>query len=115
MIYPGLPSHPQFDLAQRQMTNTSGMISFQVGDAATGHALAQRMADELEIVHHAVSLGHHRSLIFWMETAGLMETSFRLEGAQLDSYRAYAGDGVFRLSIGLEDPEDLIADLARVL
>ena len=115
VIYPGLKSHPQYELAQRQMKNTSGMITFQVGDRAAGEALAQQMIDNLKIVHYAVSLGHHRSLIFWMGTEALMETSFRLAGAQLESYRDYAGDGVFRLSIGLEDPEDLIADLAQVL
>lgn len=111
VIYPGLASHPQAELAARQMSNTSGMISFQVGDAAAGERIAQQMIDRLQVIHYAVSLGHHRSLIFWMETAGLMETSFRLDGAQLDSYRAYAGDGIFRLSVGLEDVEDLIADL----
>ena len=111
MIYPGLASHPQTDLAAQQMSNTSGMISFQVGDAATGQRIAQQMIDRLQVVHYAVSLGHHRSLIFWMETAGLMETSFRLEGAQFEDYRAYAGDGIFRMSVGLEDAEDLIADL----
>jgi methionine-gamma-lyase len=115
VIYPGLPSHPQYALAQKQMTNTSGMISFQVGDAATGRRIAQQMIDRLEIVHYAVSLGHHRSLIFWMETQGLMDTSFRLKGAQLDSYRTYGGDGVFRMSVGLEDPADLIRDLAAAL
>ena len=77
--------------------------------------MAQQMIDKLQIVHYAVSLGHHRSLIFWMGTDALMQTSFRLEGMQLESYRDYAGDGVFRLSVGLEDPEDLIADLAQVL
>jgi methionine-gamma-lyase len=50
-----------------------------------------------------------------MGTDALMQSSFRLEGAQLASYRDFAGDGVFRLSVGLEDPEDLIADLAQVL
>ena len=115
VIYPGLASHPQHDLAARQMDNFSGMLSFQVGDAATGEAVAQRMIERLETIHYAVSLGHHRSLVFWMGTEALMETSFRLEGGQLESYRAYAGDGVFRLSVGLEDPEDLIADLAKVL
>ena len=44
-----------------------------------------------------------------------METSFRLNGKQLESYREYAGDGIFRLSVGLEDAEDLIADLDQVL
>ena len=115
VLYPGLASHPQHDLAKRQMKNTSGMIAFQVGDAARGRALAERMIEKLEMVHYAVSLGHHRSLIFWMDTAGLLASSFRLEGAQAEAYRAYAGDGIFRLSIGLEDAEDIIADLARAL
>lgn len=115
VIYPGLASHPQHELAHRQMSNMSGMVSFQVGNAAAGQRLAQQMIDRLQVIHYAVSLGHHRSLIFWMETAGLMESSFRLQGAQREDYRTYAGDGIFRLSVGLEDAEDLIADLDRVL
>ncbi|MEP0944040.1 MAG: PLP-dependent aspartate aminotransferase family protein [Rhizobiaceae bacterium] len=115
VIYPGLASHPQHQLARSQMTNMSGMISFQVGDAARGRDIAQKLIDELAIIHYAVSLGHHRSLIFWMETDPLMETSFRLTGDALESYRDYAGDGVLRLSVGLEDADDLIADLAQVL
>lgn len=115
VLYPGLASHPQHDLARRQMQNTSGMIAFQVGSAETGATLAQAMIDRLEMVHYAVSLGHHRSLIFWMETEAMLRSSFRLEGAAGEGYRAFAGDGLFRLSIGLEDPEDIIADLARVL
>ena len=115
VIYPGLTSHPQHDLARSQMKNFSGMISFQVGDTAKSEAVAERMMERLEVIHYAVSLGHHRSLVFWMPTEGLMESSFRLEGAALEDYRAYAGDGIFRLSVGLEDAEDLIADLDRVL
>ncbi|WP_306143523.1 PLP-dependent aspartate aminotransferase family protein [Roseibium sp. MMSF_3412] len=115
VMYPGLPSHPQYDLATRQMTNFSGMISFQVGAAEKGRIFARQMIDRLEVIHYAVSLGHQRSLIFWMETGPLMETSFRLEGSQLTSYRDFAGDGIFRLSVGLEDAEDLIADLENVL
>ena len=115
VMYPGLESHPQHDLAKRQMDNFSGMISFQTGSEADGDAVARRMTEKLEIIHYAVSLGHHRSLVFWMPTEGLMETSFRLEGEQLESYRDYAGDGIFRLSIGLEDAADLIRDLDRVL
>ncbi|MGR3614762.1 MAG: trans-sulfuration enzyme family protein [Paracoccaceae bacterium] len=115
VIYPGLPSHPQYELAQTQLKNTSGMISFQVGDADRGQAVAQKMINELQVIHYAVSLGHHRSLVFWMETAGLMETSFRLTPELEADYRLYAGDGIFRLSVGLEDAEDLIADLDRVL
>lgn len=115
VIYPGLASHPQHDLATRQMANMSGMITFQVGDTATGEAIARQMIETMRYIHYAVSLGHHRSLIFWMETQALIDSSFRLDGAALDSYRAFAGDGVFRLSVGLEDPADLIADLDRAL
>ena len=111
--YPGLASHPQHELARRQMANCSGTLSFQV--RGNGGALARRMAKELEVIHYAVSLGHHRSLIYWIDTDALMESSFRLEGAQLANYREFAGDGVFRLSVGLEDAEDLCGDLDRVL
>ena len=114
--YPGLQSHPQHALARRQMTNFSGMMSFQLkGTEAGGLAVAERMAQELEIIHYAVSLGHHRSLICWMPTEAMMENSFRLEGAQAAAYREWAGPGLFRLSVGLEDAEDLIRDLDAVL
>ena len=116
VLYPGLPSHPQHALARRQMDNFSGMMAFQVAD---GPAAAARMAARrdggLEVIHYAVSLGHHRSLIYWIGTDEVVGSSFTLEGAQLDAYRAFAGDGVFRFSVGLEDPEDLCADLERVL
>jgi len=111
--YPGLDSHPQRALAQRQMQNTSGTLSFQVhGD---GTALAGRMAKELEVIHYAVSLGHHRSLVYWIDTDAMMESTFKLTGQQLAHYREYAGDGVFRVSVGLEDANDLCRDLDRVL
>ena len=112
VMYPGLWSHPQHDLARRQMACFSGMLTFQVED---GDALAQRMMKELRVIHYAVSLGHHRSLVYWLPTATLMESTYHLDGAQLDGYRSYAGDGVFRLSVGLEDPADLIEDLLAVL
>ncbi len=112
VIYPGLPSHPQYDLAVRQMKNFSGMITFQVED---GPAAAQSMSERLQVLHYAVSLGHHRSLICFLPTADLLHTSFRLTPEQERSYRAFAGDGVFRLSVGLEDPADLIADLDDAL
>lgn len=115
VIYPGLASHPQADLAARQMANASAMMSFQVGDRAAGDRVARAMIEKLEVIHYAVSLGHQRSLVFWMPSDDMIGTSFRLEGAQADSYRAFAGDGIFRLSVGLEDPEDLIADLDAAL
>lgn len=112
VLYPGLSSHPQFDLAVRQMDNYSGMVSVQIND---GPGLAERMMSDLKIFHYAVSLGHHRSLIYWLGTDDLMRSSYALEGTALDAYRAFAGDGVFRISVGLEDPEDLCDDLAQIL
>lgn len=112
VIYPGLPSHPQYDLALRQLKNFSGMITFQVHD---GPAAAQLFADRLEIIHYAVSLGHHRSLVCYLPTDSLLRSSFHLTPEQELSYRAYAGDGIFRLSVGLEDPADLIADIDNAL
>lgn len=112
VFYPGLPSHPQHELAKRQMANFSGMMTFLVED---GPALAQRMVKGLKIVHYAVSLGHHRSLVYYIPTADLMRSTFRHEGELLNRYRAFAGDGLFRFSVGLEDAEDICADLDSVL
>jgi methionine-gamma-lyase len=113
VIYPGLPSHPQYDLARRQMKNFSGIISFQVEN---GKEVAQRLAEKLKIIHYAVSLGHHRSLIFYLNSKELFETTFKLSTQkQLDSWNAFAGEGIFRLSVGLENAEDLIADLEQAL
>ncbi len=112
VLYPGLASHPQHELARRQMENFSGMVAFSVAD---GEAVAARMRKQLGVFHYAVSLGHHRSLIWWMATQELQASSYRLVGEQLASYRRYAGDGIFRVSVGLEDPEDLVADLRGVL
>lgn len=113
VFYPGLASHPQHALARRQMRNFSGMLTFQTKEAGT--AIAARMVKQLEIIHYAVSLGHHRSLVYWIGTEDIQASTFRHDAAQLKRYRDYAGDGVFRLSVGIENPEDLIADLARVL
>jgi methionine-gamma-lyase len=110
--YPGLASHPQHELAARQMKNFSGMMTFAVDD---GRSLAARMIDMLEVVHYAVSLGHHRSLVYWIPTADLMKSTFRLGAEAERRYRDFAGDGIFRFSVGIEDAADIIADLERVL
>ncbi len=112
VFYPGLESHPQHQLARRQMDNYSGMLSFRCRQPK---ALAARMMQQLEVIHYAVSLGHHRSLIYLMQTDDLIGSSYRLEGDELDKYRAAAGDGLFRFSVGLEDSADLIRDLKEVL
>lgn len=113
VVYPGLPSHPQYELAKRQMKNFSGIITFQVEN---GTKEARKFAERLQIIHYAVSLGHHRSLIFYLNSNDLLRTSFKFTSSkQLDSWNAFAGEGIFRLSIGLEDAEDLIADLEQAL
>ena len=110
--YPGLASHPQHELARRQMENFSGMIAVQTSDGA---AAARVLSERLEIIHYAVSLGHHCSLIVYLPTVAMLENSFDLSPDQERSYRAYAGDGIFRLSVGIEDPEDLCRDLDQAL
>jgi len=112
VLYPGLESHPQHELAARQMDNFSGMLSFRVDNSTD---VAARMMSEFEIIHYAVSLGHHRSLMYLLRTEDLAETSFSLAGAALEDYRALAGEGLFRFSVGLEDADDICADLDRVL
>lgn len=115
VLWPGLASHPQAALAARQMRNYSGLLSFTLRDGAGNSALAARFARELRVFSYAVSLGKTRSLVFHIPTDDLLRSSFRLEGEAAASYRRAAGAGVFRVSVGLEDPEDLVEDLARVL
>ncbi len=110
--YPGLESHPQHDLATRQMENFSGMIAFRTRQP---RRVAENLMKQLEVIHYAVSLGHHRSLVFFMETQDLVQSSFKLTGAELKEYEEVAGEGIFRLSVGLEDSRDLVADLDRAL
>jgi methionine-gamma-lyase len=112
VVYPGLASHPQHELARRQMACFSGMLAFQLPD---GRAMARQLAERLKVIHYAVSLGHHRSLVFYLPTDEMQANSFRLDPEQLARYRELAGDGVFRLSVGLEDVADLCADLEQAL
>ena len=69
----------------------------------------------MKVVHYAVSLGKPHSLLFYLPTDELQRTSFQLSPELLARYRAWAGDGVFRLSIGLEAPADIVRDLAQAL
>lgn len=112
VTYPGFAEHPQHELARRQMDLFGGMVTFQMKDR---HAAAQRLANKLRVAHYAFSLGHQRSIVVLMDTAEMMASTYRLEGAQLAAYRDFAGDGIFRLSIGLEAPADLIADFSQAL
>lgn len=112
VLYPGLSSHPQHDLAKRQMDIFGGMIGFRTRDPK---ATASRLAERLRVVHYAFSLGHQRSLVVLLDTDEMMASTYRLTGEPLADYRAYAGDGLFRLSIGLETPDDIICDLDQAL
>ncbi|MGB8602216.1 MAG: aminotransferase class I/II-fold pyridoxal phosphate-dependent enzyme [Rhizomicrobium sp.] len=110
--WPGSESHPQYALARKQMRNFSGMVSFSADD---GEALAGRIAERITLFSYAVSLGKTRSLIFYIPTDDLLRTSFHLEGDEAEAYRAWTGEGTFRLSVGLEDADELIADLDQAL
>lgn len=112
VFYPGLPSHPQHELAKKQMDNFSGMLTFQVEN---GSEASRVFYDQLKLVKYAVSLGHHHSLIYYMPTEDMLETTYHLTTEQEASYRSYAGDGVFRLSVGLENAADICDDLKQVL
>lgn len=112
VYWPGLKSHPQHELAVRQMRNFSGMVSFVADD---GPALARRFADKLKTVAYAVSLGKTRSLLFHIPTDDLLASSFRLRGQDAAAYRDWTGEGTFRLSVGIESADDIIADLDAAL
>ena len=104
--YPGLASHPQHDLARRQMRGFGGMISI---DLNTDLAGARRFLESVQIFALAESLGGVESLI---EHPAIMThaTIPAQTRAQLG-----IGDGLVRLSVGVEDVEDLRADLAQAL
>lgn len=77
--------------------------------------MARQLQERLRVVSYAVSLGDVRSLVFYIGTEEIMQSSFKLGGKALAAYRAFAGDGLFRLSVGMEDPDDLCRDLERAL
>lgn len=113
VLWPGSPRHPQHALAARQLRNFSGLLSFCVhGDGAQ---LARRLARRLAVFSYAVSLGKTKSLIFHIPTDDILRSSFHLEGRDAERYREWGGEGVFRVSVGLEDADDLIADLEQAL
>lgn len=112
VLYPGLPSHPQAELARRQLRNASGLMAFVVDGGAD---LVRALPERLRLILYAVSLGKHRSLLYYLPTEDLLRTSFLLEGEKAERFRALAGDGLFRLSVGLEAADEIVADLERAL
>jgi cystathionine beta-lyase/cystathionine gamma-synthase len=120
VLWTGSERHPQRELAAKQMTGHSGLLSFTVKPNADGSGngpqLARQLAERLRVVTYAVSLGSSKSLLFFVDTASLLTSSFHFaSAAEAADYRSWAADGVFRLSVGLEDPEDIIADLEQAL
>ena len=100
--YPGLPSHPQHDLAKRQMSGFSGMVSFTLkGGAEAAYAAVQKT----EVFHFAESLGGVESLI--THPATMTHAAIPKEQREARGVT----DGLLRLSVGIEDAEDLVADL----
>jgi cystathionine beta-lyase/cystathionine gamma-synthase len=106
VFFPGLPSHPQYALAQRQMALPGGMISLELkGGLTAAHALLS----STRIFTCAESLGGVESLI--EHPASMTHASLPPETRAALGI----GDGLVRLSVGLEDPEDLQRDLERGL
>nr|WP_321501888.1 PLP-dependent aspartate aminotransferase family protein [uncultured Dethiosulfovibrio sp.] len=101
--YPGLENHPQHERAKAIMRNGySGMIAFDIkGDEET-HC---RFLSQLKLITHAVSLGDSESLMVYYDK----------NSDKLPHYPDVFRQGFFRFSVGLEDPEDLIDDLAQAL
>lgn len=105
VAYPGLESHPQHDVAARQFKNRGfgGMLAFAVnGDPATQN----RFVSNLRVITSAVSLGHDETLIVHAGADGPRTVHYPA---------AFQKWGHLRLSVGLEDPNDLIADLSNAL
>lgn len=113
VLWPGLASHAQADLARRQMRNFSGLLSFSVNEGSA--AMARRLAERLRLASFAVSLGKTKSLCFYIPTDDILRSSFQLSGRQEADFRDAAGEGVFRVSVGLENAAEIIADFEQAL
>jgi cystathionine beta-lyase/cystathionine gamma-synthase len=106
VYYPGLPSHPDHAIAKRQMSGYGGMVCF---DLDGRYERAERVYDRLQIVKRAASLGGIESLI----SMPVLTSQWGHTDAQLRD--AGVTRGMLRLSVGLEDAADLIADLDQAL
>jgi cystathionine beta-lyase/cystathionine gamma-synthase len=105
VLYPGLPSHPDHLLATRMLRNTGGMVSFSVASDAQALALLQG----LHLMREATSLGGVETLISLP-----FNTSHAAFTAEQRARMGIA-PGCIRLSVGIEHPDDLIADLGAAL
>jgi O-succinylhomoserine sulfhydrylase len=106
ILYPGRPDHPQHALAMRQMKGGGTLVAF---DVAGGKAASFRFIDALRLIDIANNLGDTKSMVTHPATTTHMRIGPE-ERARLN-----INDGTVRLSVGLEDPDDLIEDLAQAL
>lgn len=106
VYYAGSPDHPQADIFRRQMKHGGSLLSFEL---AGGAAAATRFIDRLRLIVHAVSLGGMESLV--TRPAMSSHRGMPPEARQ----RAGVSDSLIRLSVGVESPEDLFADLDQAL
>jgi cystathionine beta-lyase/cystathionine gamma-synthase len=112
VFYPGLESHPHHELARRQMSGFGGMITFQLKD---GLGAAINLAEKIRVFAYATSLGHAHSLLFYYPTDLYVDAAPYLSTEQKTRIHAWTGDGIVRVSVGLENVKDLIADLDQAL
>jgi cystathionine beta-lyase/cystathionine gamma-synthase len=105
VFYPGLPDHPQHELAQRQMTGFGAMISFETGSLAN----ANKMLRKVRVCSLAESLGGVETLI--SHPATMTHAALGEEGRR----KIGITDGLVRISVGIEDVDDIIADLDQAL
>lgn len=106
VAYPGLKSHPQYDLAKKQMRGPGSMISFELKG---GYAAGQKLMNSVKLIALAVSLGGIESLI--QHPASMTHAHVSEEAKKA----AFITDGLVRLSVGIEDIEDLLEDLEQAL
>ncbi|HOE39073.1 MAG TPA: aminotransferase class I/II-fold pyridoxal phosphate-dependent enzyme [Bacteroidales bacterium] len=104
--YPGLKSHPQHELAKKQMTGFGAMICFELKG---GYAAGEKVMDNVKLAMLAVSLGGVETLI--QHPASMTHSSLSKESREA----AGITDGLVRFSVGIEDCEDIIADLENAL
>jgi cystathionine gamma-synthase len=104
VYYPSLPSHPQHELARKQMSGFGGVVSFEIG---TGMLEASRVVDLLRVPYIGPTLGGVESIV--EQPAAL----FSLDPGEREE--AGLKDNLVRYAVGIEDPEDLISDLAQAL
>jgi cystathionine beta-lyase/cystathionine gamma-synthase len=106
VYYPGLPSHPDHEVAKRQMCGFGGMVCV---DLKGGQAAAYRAFDRLNVIQRAASLGGVESLC----SLPILTSQYGLTDEEL--VKAGVTRGMMRISVGLEDPEDLVGDLKQAL